>query len=99
MRRSVKGFGSGGFTLVELLVVIAIIGTLVALLVAGRAVGPRNRPRQHLPQQPQAAHDRADVDGHQQKKLPGYINEVSDPAQSVEHERHVAPAAAARAGS
>ena len=33
--------GVRGFTLVELLVVIAIIGTLVALLAAGRAKGAR----------------------------------------------------------
>ena len=33
--------GRGGFTLVELLVVIAIIGILIAILLPGRAGGPR----------------------------------------------------------
>ena len=45
----------GGFTLIELLVVIAIIAVLIALLLPGRAGGPRGRPPRPVHQQPQAA--------------------------------------------
>ena len=80
MRRTVKGFRDSGFTLVELLVVIAIIGTLVALLLpavqAARETARGNTCRNNL-KQLMTALTLMDV---QQKKLPGYINEVSDPA-------------------
>ena len=48
----------GGFTLIELLVVIAIISVLVALLLPGRAVGPRGGPAVAVRQQPDAARAR-----------------------------------------
>ena len=88
MRRTVKGFPrsgfrASGFTLVELLVVIAIIGTLVALLLpavqAARETARGNTCRNNL-KQLMTALTLMDV---QQKKLPGYINEVSDPASDI----------------
>ncbi len=75
MRRSFKGF-----TLVELLVVIAIIGTLVALLLpavqSARETARGNTCRNNLKQLMTAL----TLFDTQQKKLPGYINEVSDPS-------------------
>ena len=43
-----------GFTLIELLVVIAIISVLIALALAGRAIGPRGCPPHPVRQQPEA---------------------------------------------
>ena len=74
MRRSFKGF-----TLVELLVVIAIIGTLVALLLpavqSARETARGNTCRNNLKQLMTALINMDTT----QKRLPGYINEVSDP--------------------
>jgi len=85
MRSSVRAPGvrnrsARGFTLVELLVVIAIIGTLVALLLpavqAARETARGNTCRNNL-KQLMTALTLMDT---QQRKLPGYINEVSDPS-------------------
>ncbi len=70
---------SRGFTLVELLVVIAIIGTLVALLLpavqAARETARGNTCRNNLKQLLTAM---MNMDT-QQKRLPGYVNELVDP--------------------
>jgi prepilin-type N-terminal cleavage/methylation domain-containing protein len=83
MRRSAKNLDARGFTLVELLVVIAIIGTLVALLLpavqSARETARGNTCRNNL-KQLMTALTLMDV---QQKKLPGYINEVSDPTSDL----------------
>ncbi len=99
MRRSVKGFTlvelftvsdrkRAAFTLVELLVVIAIIGTLVALLLpavqSARETARGNTCRNNL-KQLMTALTLMDV---QLKKLPGYVNEVSDPSSPITNGMH-----------
>jgi len=83
MRRFVKHACGRGFTLVELLVVIAIIGTLVALLLpavqSARETARGNTCRNNLKQLLTALTNMDTT----QKRLPGYINEVSDPNSVV----------------
>jgi len=82
MRRSGRVLGVKGFTLVELLVVIAIIGTLVALLlpaVQSARETARNNTCKNNMKQLMTALTNMDTT---QRRLPGYINEVSDPTST-----------------